>query len=144
MSPPDLHPYAACFQVRYDCPVEAERNRQLLQELLERIALSCSTTGAALIGHIKAYASQPGAGYLLASLTAFEAPVQVEANELCISDRLELRLAVLVYGLESEYLAQIVAEAWQGLITEGMLYSVDQQPDPCPQLSEQNSDRLRR
>ena len=127
---PALHHFSARFRVRYAHPAGAAENRKVLAELLERIAHYCDAAGATLIGHIKAFAAQPGGGYLNGSVTSADAPTQVEASGLQPQDRLEVRLAVLVYGLERERLAQIVTLTWQELADEGLLLSVRQQPAP--------------
>lgn len=126
MSAPLLHPFARRYLVRYPRPVATGENQRMLTELLERIARACPAAGAALIGHIKAFASQPCGGYLTASVTWAGAPAQVEASGLQDDEQLEVHLAVLVYGLEYEQLTRIVAQTWQELASEGLLLSVQQ------------------
>lgn len=123
MSVPRLHPFTAVYQVDFSRPVAAEEHRRLLAELLERVARGCMAAGARLIGHIKAFALQPGGGYLVGSVTSARSSAQLKDSELQVGDCLEVSLTVLVYGLERERLAQIVAETWLALTHQGLLRS---------------------
>jgi hypothetical protein len=125
---PALNPFTGHYLVHYTRPTAAEENRRMLAELLERIATGCAAADTALIGHIKAFAAQPGGGYLTASVTSARVPAQVEAGGHQPQDRLEVCLTVLAYGLERERLEQIVAEAWQDLAGEGLMLSVRRLP----------------
>jgi hypothetical protein len=133
VSEPRLHPFTAVYQVDFARPIEAEEHCRLLAELLERIALGCVAAGARLIGHIKAFALQPGGGYLVGSVTSARSPAQLKDGELQVGDYLEVSLTVLVYGLERECLAQIVAETWLALSRQGLLRSArPSRLDPTP------------
>ena len=123
MSTPALHPFAAHYRVLYARLASTEEQRQMLAELLDSVGRGCAAAGAALIGHIKAFAVQPGGGYLAGSLTSASAPSQVEARDLQASQQLDVDLAALVYGLEREQLAQIVDQAWQALAEMGLIRS---------------------
>jgi hypothetical protein len=130
MSISELHPFTGHYLVRYTNPAAERENRQMLAELLECITQKCAAAGATLIGHIKAFASQPGGGYMTASVTSANVPAQVEASTLQNHEQLNLYLVVLVYGLEVDRLAQIVAQSWEELAGQGLLLSV--QPLPAP------------
>lgn len=128
MSSPELHPFAGQYQVNYSGLTSEEENRRMLAELLERIAHESAAAGTTLIGHIKAYASQPGGGYMKGSVTSIRAPAQVEAHSLHDHEQLNVSLVVLVYGLEAERLEQIVAHTWKELAGKGLLLSVKPLP----------------
>jgi len=136
MSSLELHPFAGQFQVRYAGLASEEENRRMLAELLEGIAHKSTAAGTTLIGHIKAYASQPGGGYLKGSVTSITAPAQVEANSLQGHEQLNISLVALVYGLEVERLEQIVAQTWKELVNKGLILSVKPQPlhDTTPEF----------
>lgn len=123
MSSPELHPFAGQYQVHYARPACEEENRRMLAELLERIAHESAAAGTTLIGHIKAYASQPGGGYMKGSVTSIRAPAQVEAHSMHDHEQLNVSLVVLVYGLEAERLERIVAQTWKELAGKGYLLS---------------------
>lgn len=128
MSSPELHPYAGKYKVLYAAPASEGENRRMLAELLECVAYKSIAAGATLIGHIKAYASQPGGGYLKGSVTSAKAPAQLEDGSLQDHEQLNVSLVVLVYGLEAERLEQIVAQTWKELVSKGLLLSVKPLP----------------
>jgi hypothetical protein len=128
MSTQELHPFTGHYLVHYTHPATAGENLQMLTELLERIARSCAAAGATIIGHIKAFATQPGGGYLTASVTSAKIPAQVDASALQTCEQLEVCLVVLVYGLDAERLVRIVTQTWQEMTGEGLLLAAQQLP----------------
>ena len=128
MNTPALHPFTGHYLLHYPYPAAAGENPQMLAELLERIGRSCAAAGVTLVGHIKAFATQPGGGYLTASVTSAKAPAQVDASALQTCEQLEVYLVVLVYGLDAEHLVRIVTQTWQEMAGEGLLLAAWQLP----------------
>lgn len=118
MSRPDsLEPFTA--HVTVDGGRAAEGPAPLVTRFLEDIARRCEEAGSTLIGHIKCHVETEGVGFHC-NLTsrrggarcAGPAPHILTAPPAASSGlRLEMDLAVLVYGLERETIDRAVREA---------------------------------
>jgi hypothetical protein len=106
----DLEPYGA--EVRLSLGADLD-TRRLLEALLEDIARSCEAAGASIVGHIKCVLRTRGKR-IHCSVTSFRAGARCGsdgAERLEEGREVELKLAVLVYGLSATIIDGIVEAA---------------------------------
>jgi hypothetical protein len=83
----------------------------LLTGLLEDLAAACESAGATVIGHIKCFMTD-GSAVMQCSLTSrrFGAQCSPGTGVVSLARPVELDLAVLVYGLPRDVIAQLTRE----------------------------------
>jgi Ni2+-binding GTPase involved in maturation of urease and hydrogenase len=83
----------------------------VLANLIQGIGNDLEIAGCKVIGHIKAVAKSPQGGYLMASATSIEQRPHLKgrlpSGKL---NQLEIALNVIVYGVEEDQIAEIVAK----------------------------------
>jgi hypothetical protein len=84
----------------------------LLTGLLEDLAAGCESAGATVVGHIKCFLSD-GDAAMHCSLVSRRsgARCSVNAKDISLARPVQLDLAVLVYGLHRDAIAQLVRDA---------------------------------
>jgi hypothetical protein len=106
----DLEPYGAEVCLSLGADLDTHR---LLAALLEDIARSCEAAGASIVGHIKCVLRTRGKR-IHCSVTSFRAGARCGgdgAERLEEGQEVELKLAVLVYGLSATAIDGIVEAA---------------------------------
>ncbi|MHB8867341.1 MAG: hypothetical protein ACYC6T_05075 [Thermoleophilia bacterium] len=117
-APDQLEPYTARlrFRGRFDDPP------RLIAGFLEDVARSCDRAGASVIGHLKAHA-RTARGVFHCNLATPRSGAHCAgplADHPVATDSLDLDLAVLVYGLPSHAVADLVTEAAERLRKTGL------------------------
>lgn len=125
--PTDLEPYAVRLLIegRLDDPP------QIVAGLVTDVAERCSESGASLIGHIKCHGRTP-AGSFHCHLTSLRSGAEcggATAAARAPATRIELALAVLVYGLECKTLCGLTRTALDSVCAaEGLCWAVAESP----------------
>lgn len=81
-----------------------------LTMVVQQIAAGVKQNGCLLIGHIKSIAKNNG-GYVFASVTDFDSPVQTKGRLAADAQEIKLTVNAIVYGVDKPVLEQIVAQS---------------------------------
>jgi len=81
-----------------------------LTAMVQHIAAGAKQNGCSLIGHIKSIAKNNG-GYLFASVTDFDSPVQTKGRLAADAHEIRLTVNAIVYGVDKPVMEQIVAQS---------------------------------
>jgi G3E family GTPase len=81
-----------------------------LTAMVQHIAAVAKQNGCSLIGHIKSIAKNNG-GYLFASVTDFDSPVQTKGRLAAEANEIKLTVNAIVYGVDKPVMEQIVAQS---------------------------------
>lgn len=88
----------------------AETVQEGLTKMIEHIASNARQNGCQLIGHIKTIARNNG-GYMFASITDFDSPVQVKGRLADSAKDIKLTVNAIVYGVDKSAMEQIVTQS---------------------------------
>ena len=134
MKGPELSQFSARYQVKYLRHFKPAESQAFLRDLLSRIAQSCVSRGAAVIGHIKLIATTTEGSYFHGSITSTRTPPTVEAYDIFPHEALTIDLVVLVYGIAKEKIESIVHNIWKELTDEDDEIMVHPKTDPPPPI----------
>ncbi len=122
-----LDPLSARVRFLSAVPRTGDEWSHILGKFLQGIAARCEDTGQdTIVGHIKALALFSGDAYIRASVVGGSFPPEFEVSEALELTEITASVNVLVYGVESGKLEQIVrdeAESLHGL--SGMEFTIE-------------------
>ena len=109
--PDELEPYAVSLRLDAHEPLRSPQH--LVVGLLEDIARRCEDAGASLIGHIKCHGKLAGHAFSCSLTTRRTGALCHGAGSAALASggALDLDLAVLVYGLPSAAVEEVVRRA---------------------------------
>lgn len=81
-----------------------------LAKVVGHIASNARQNGCHLIGHIKTIAKNKG-GFMFASITDFDAPIEVKGRLADHHDEIKLTVNAIVYGVDKPEMEKIVAQS---------------------------------
>ena len=81
-----------------------------MAQMVRTIVDGAKERGCPLIGHVKAIAKSKG-GYLLASATTFDSPINIKGVFVSGAEELKLTVNAIVYGVEKSAMDDIVSRA---------------------------------
>jgi G3E family GTPase len=86
-----------------------------LAELVDHVVKDLEQAGCTLIGHVKAIATSGGGGYLVVGKTDFDQPAQVKGRLPKSAESAKLTLNVIVYGVETKVIEDVVKNRLQSI-----------------------------
>jgi hypothetical protein len=107
----DFSASAAKIHVTFHRLVEPAEMQKMVESLMTRIALDCVKAGTRLIGHIKCIAEVEAGKYIACSVTTPDGKPRCSSSFGVPSDKLEIVVNVLQYGLDKQSLEDIVEKA---------------------------------
>lgn len=108
MMAPDFAAHAAKVHVHFTGQQTEQQLRQLVESLMSKITLDCVVRGTRLIGHVKCIAEVEKDRYLACSVVGHDGKARCSGGLGMPSDRLDLIINVLQYGLSNSALEEIV------------------------------------
>ncbi len=106
--------FAACaakVHVTFKQRIEPVQMQNMVESLLTRVALDCVKAGTRLIGHIKCIAEVGEGLHIACSVTTPDGKARCSNSFAVASDKLEIVLNVLQYGLDKQTIEDIVEKA---------------------------------
>jgi hypothetical protein len=106
--------FAACaakVHVAFKQGIEPADMQRMVESLLTRIALDCVKSGTRLIGHIKCIAEVEAGKFIACSVTTPDGKSRCSNSFGVSSDKLEIVINVLQYGLDKRAIEDIVEKA---------------------------------
>jgi hypothetical protein len=107
----DFSACAARVHVTFKQRIQPTDMQKFVESLMTRIALDCVTAGTRLIGHIKCIAEVETGKYIACSVTTTDGKPRCSSSFGIESDKLEIVINVLQYGLDKETIEGIVEKA---------------------------------
>ena len=107
----DFSACAAKVHVTFKLLVEPAEMQRMVESLMTRIALDCVKAGTRLIGHIKCIAEGEVGKYIACSVTTPDGKPRCSNSFGIPSDKLEIVVNVLQYGLDKQTIEDIVEKA---------------------------------
>lgn len=107
----DFSACAAKVHVAFKLGVDPAEMQRMVESLMSRIALDCVKAGTRLIGHIKCIAEVGTGKYIACSVTTPDGKPRCTGSFDVSSDRLEIVVNVLQYGLDKRTIEDIVEKA---------------------------------
>ncbi|MGD0818092.1 MAG: hypothetical protein ABR986_06790, partial [Methanomassiliicoccales archaeon] len=98
----DFSACAARIHVTFRLQIQPAEMQKMVESLMTRIALDCVETGTRLIGHIKCIAEVEAGKYIACSVTTPDGKPRCSSSFGIASDKLEIVVNVLQYGLDKE------------------------------------------
>ena len=111
----DPQPTACALQSTLSLPGPLSETdlRKGVDAFLAELTRSLREQGCRLIGHIKGILEAGGKGHLFFSVTSFEQRTRFKGRLTGIAEKLDLTLNVIVYGVGSGEVEQLVLEGLQ-------------------------------
>jgi hypothetical protein len=107
----DFSACAARVHVTFKQMVQPADMQKMVESLMTRIALDCVKAGTRLIGHIKCIAEVETGKYLACSVTTPDGKPHSSGSFDIASNKLEIVINVLQYGLDKKTIEDIVDKA---------------------------------
>jgi hypothetical protein len=104
----DFSACAAKVHVRFRESVKPDEMQKMVEDLMTRIALDSVNAGTRLIGHIKCIAEVEAGKYIACSVTTHDGKPRCSGTFGTESQKLEIIINVLQYGLDKETIEDIV------------------------------------
>ena len=104
----DFSACAAKVHVKFKTPIKPAEMQKLVEDLMTRIALDCVNAGTRLIGHIKCIAEVEQGKFIACSVTTHDGKPRCSGSFDTESQKLEIVINVLQYGLDKETIEEIV------------------------------------
>jgi hypothetical protein len=104
----DFSACAAKVHVKFDRPIAPAVMQKMVEDLMTRIALDCVNAGTRLIGHIKCIAEVEQGKFIACSVTTHDGRPRCSGSFGAESQKLEIVINVLQYGLDKETIEGIV------------------------------------
>ena len=104
----DFSAHAAKVHVHFTGQMTEDQLRKLVESLMSKVALNCVARGTRLIGHVKCIAEVEKEKYLACSVVGHDGKARCSGGLGRPSDRLDLIINVLQYGLRTSDLEEIV------------------------------------
>ncbi|OPY31085.1 MAG: hypothetical protein A4E32_02069 [Methanomassiliicoccales archaeon PtaU1.Bin124] len=106
----DFSAYAAKVHVEFVSIHDEKGVQSMVEALMSRIALDCVDQGTRLIGHVKCIAEIEKEKYLACSVVGHDGKARCSGGLGRSTDRLEMVINVLQYGLTTMTLEKIVKD----------------------------------
>lgn len=107
----DFSACAAKVHVTFKQPIQPAEMQTMVESLMTRIALACVEAGTRLIGHIKCIAEVEAGKYIACSVTTHDGKPRCSSSFGIASEKLEIVVNVLQYGLDKETIEDIVEKS---------------------------------
>jgi hypothetical protein len=132
----DFSACAAKVHITFDRSKRPDELQNMVESLMSKIALDCVEAGTRLIGHIKCIAEIEEGKYIACSVTTHDGKPRCANSFGKGSDKLEIIVNVLQYGLDKDAIEGIVDRAAQKGFGNGSTVIVedldDHEHDACP------------